>query len=50
LSPEEQQIFNVDVRQIDWEQYYQHTHLPGLRRHVLREEGAVDPVMADVDD
>jgi len=50
LSPEEQRIFNVDVRQIDWEQYYQHTHLPGLRRHVLREEGAVDPVMADVDD
>ena len=29
LTPEEQRIFNVDVRQIDWEQYYQHTHLPG---------------------
>ena len=50
LTPEEQRIFNVDVRQIDWEQYYQHTHLPGLRRHVLKGDGAVDPVLADVDD
>ena len=50
LPPEEQRIFNVDVRQIDWEQYYQHTHLPGLRRHLLKREGAVDPVLADVDD
>jgi nucleoside-diphosphate-sugar epimerase len=46
LSPEEQRLFNVDVRQIDWEQYYQHTHLPGLRRHVLKGEGSVDPVFA----
>ena len=50
LPPEEQRIFNVDVRQINWEQYYQHTHLPGLRRHVLKGDGAVDPVLVDVDD
>ena len=50
LPLEEQRIFDVDVRQIDWEQYYQHTHLPGLRRHLLKGEGAVDPVLADVDD
>ena len=35
LSPEEQRIFNMDVRRIDWYQYYQRTHLPGLRRHEL---------------
>jgi len=46
LSPEEQRLFNVDVRQIDWAQYYQHTHLPGLRRHVLKGEGNADPVFA----
>jgi nucleoside-diphosphate-sugar epimerase len=49
LSPEEQQLFNVDVRQIDWEQYYKHTHLPGLRRHVLKGDGGVDPVFAGDD-
>lgn len=46
LPPAEQQLFNVDVRQIDWEQYYQHTHLPGLRRHVLKGDGGADPVFA----
>ncbi len=35
LPPEEQRIFNMDVRRIDWYQYYQKTHLPGLRRHEL---------------
>ena len=35
LPPAEQQIFNMDVRRIDWYQYYQKTHLPGLRRHEL---------------
>ena len=38
LPPEEQQIFNMDVRQIDWYQYYQKTHLPGLRRHEIDKE------------
>ena len=35
LPPEEQRIFNMDVRRIDWYQYYQKTHLPGLRHHEL---------------
>ena len=35
LPPEEKRIFNMDVRRIDWYQYYQKTHLPGLRRHEL---------------
>ena len=35
LPLEEQRIFNMDVRQIDWYQYYEKTHLPGLRRHEL---------------
>ena len=28
----------MDVRQIDWYQYYQKTHLPGLRRHEIDKE------------
>ena len=43
LPPEEQQIFNMDVQRIDWAHYYKEVHLPGLRRHVLKEEGAGDP-------
>jgi len=38
LPPEEQRIFNIDVRRIDWQHYFQQIHLPGLRRHVLKEE------------
>ncbi len=49
LPPEEREMFNVDVRRIDWEQYYQHIHLPGLRRHVLKGEASGDPVFAEVD-
>ncbi len=49
LPAEEREIFNVDVREIDWQQYYQHIHLPGLRRHILKNEGGADPVFAEID-
>ena len=38
LPPEEQQLFGMDSRRIDWEEYLQRIHLPGLRKHVLRDE------------
>lgn len=38
LPAEEQRLFGVDSRRIDWEEYIQRIHLPGLRKHVLREE------------
>ena len=36
-----------DVRRIDWYQYYQKTHLPGLRRHELGgDDGEQEPLGA----
>ncbi|MYK41666.1 MAG: AMP-binding protein, partial [Gemmatimonadetes bacterium] len=46
LPPEEQRIFNMDVRRIDWYQYYQKTHLPGLRRHELGGSDDQEPLSA----
>ena len=38
LSREEQQNFNFDVSQINWKQYFQEIHIPGIKRHVLKLE------------
>ncbi len=46
LPPEEQRIFNMDVRRIDWYQYYQKTHLPGLRSHELGGADDQEPLSA----
>ena len=37
LDPAARAALNFDVRQIDWRHYIQDVHLPGLRRHVLRD-------------
>ncbi len=34
----EQQLFNADVTRIDWPSYMTDVHIPGLRRHVLKDE------------
>ena len=34
----EQQMFNTDVTRIDWPTYMTDVHIPGLRRHVLKDE------------
>ena len=34
----EQQTFNTDVTRIDWPTYMTAVHIPGLRRHVLKDE------------
>ncbi len=39
LPEGERQDFNMDVERIDWERYICDVHLPGLRRHVLRDAG-----------
>lgn len=42
LPAEEQRVFSLDVRRIDWPQYIRHIHVPGLRRHVLRDDPGVE--------
>ena len=34
-DPEDRETFNFDVLRIDWQEYIQAIHLPGLIRHVL---------------
>jgi nucleoside-diphosphate-sugar epimerase len=43
LDPADRATLEFDVRRIDWRHYIQDVHLPGLRRHVLR-DGACEPV------
>ncbi len=38
LSPDEQKHFCFDVSQIQWQQYFQEIHIPGIKRHVLKLE------------
>ena len=45
LPAEEQALFDMDVTQIDWADYYARIHLPGLRRHVLREEAEGEAIL-----
>ena len=47
LSCEERRIFNMDVRRISWPQYYKGIHLPGLRKHVLKEESHDSPLLQE---
>lgn len=37
LDDEDRQQLDFDVRRIDWRSYIQDVHIPGLRRHVLKE-------------
>ena len=34
----ERELFNTDVTRIDWPTYMRDIHIPGLRRHVLKDE------------
>jgi nucleoside-diphosphate-sugar epimerase len=38
LDERERQLLCFDVRRIDWRSYIQEVHIPGLRRHVLKED------------
>lgn len=35
LSPEDREAFNFNVQRIQWREYIQEVHIPGLKRHVL---------------
>ncbi|GAV66458.1 Sterile domain-containing protein/NAD_binding_4 domain-containing protein [Cephalotus follicularis] len=37
MSAEEMKNFDFDVRRIDWEYYFSHIHIPGIRRHAYKE-------------
>ena len=37
LDPEDRKVFNFDVSSIRWREYVQDIHLPGLKRHVLKD-------------
>jgi fatty acyl-CoA reductase len=37
LPPEEQKVFNMDVKRIDWPSYVRDIHVPGLRRYVIKD-------------
>ena len=47
LPPDERATFDMDVTAIDWSEYVAGIHLPGLRRHVLREESAVEAALPE---
>ena len=47
LPPDERATFDMDVTAIDWPEYVAEIHLPGLRRHVLREESAVEAALPE---
>jgi fatty acyl-CoA reductase len=38
LHPADRSALDFDVRRIDWRSYIQDVHIPGLRRHVLRQD------------
>ncbi len=40
LSPEERHEFNFDVTQLNWRHYIQNVHIPGVKKYILKMEGA----------
>ncbi len=43
LDPEDRSLFGFDVSNIEWQAYVQEIHLPGLKRHVLKENPVKRP-------
>lgn len=39
MSPDELKTFPVDLRIINWRNYFVNVHIPGLKRHVLMKGG-----------
>ncbi|OMO68844.1 Fatty acyl-CoA reductase [Corchorus olitorius] len=39
MSEEEKKKFGCDVKSIEWKDYIVNVHIPGLRRHILKEKG-----------
>ena len=48
MSVQERAMFHFDMRSIDWMDYITNVHIPGLRKHVLKEEQhEVNPPVPD---
>ena len=47
LPADERETFSLDVTRIDWKQYIEDIHLPGMRRNVLRDEFAPEAVLPE---
>ncbi len=41
LHDRDRTLLDFDVRRIDWRSYIQDVHIPGLRRHVLKEDARI---------
>ncbi|KAH9326759.1 hypothetical protein KI387_006937, partial [Taxus chinensis] len=39
LSEEEKETFGFDVKDIEWKNYIENIHIPGLRQHVMKGRG-----------
>jgi fatty acyl-CoA reductase len=40
MSIEERKRFNFDIESINWEHYIKSVHVPGVRKHLLRQPPA----------
>lgn len=38
MSGDELKTFPLDLRSIDWKNYFMNIHIPGLKRHVMTHE------------
>jgi len=47
LDARDRALLDFDVRRIDWRGYIQDVHMPGLRRHVLKEDAASGVAVRD---
>lgn len=41
LSTEEREIFDFNVKNINWKDFYTNIHVPGLKTHVLKGRGDI---------
>ncbi len=47
LDEKEQRLFNFDVTRINWRYYIQNVHIPGVKKYILKMEGAGTLEVAD---
>ncbi len=40
LDEQEQQLFNFDLSRLNWRHYIQNVHIPGVKKYILKVEGA----------
>ncbi|MFQ5929074.1 MAG: AMP-binding protein, partial [Acidobacteriota bacterium] len=40
LNEEEKRVFNFDITRLNWRHYIQNVHIPGVKKYILKREGA----------